>query len=181
MPRYVAFLRAVNVGGRTIKMDRLRALFEEMRLKNVETFIASGNVLFDTTARDIGALECKIEKHLQKALGIEVITYVRAMSDLPDVLTSHPFSDVSAPHTLWVGFLKQPLDADAMRKMKSIATEHDKFHVHDREAYWLRHTKLSDPKLAGGALQKVLGAPTTFRNVTTIRRLAAKISSKTVT
>ncbi len=48
--RYIALLRAVNVGGRTVKMDRLRVLFEEMKLRNVETFIASGNVIFETTA-----------------------------------------------------------------------------------------------------------------------------------
>ena len=48
--RYVALLRAVNVGGRTVKMDRLRTLFEELKLRNVETFIASGNVIFESTA-----------------------------------------------------------------------------------------------------------------------------------
>ncbi len=47
MPRYVAFLRAVNVGGRTVKMDLLRELFAQLQFKNIETFIASGNVIFD--------------------------------------------------------------------------------------------------------------------------------------
>ena len=51
MTRWVALLRAINVGGRTVKMDRLRALFEELRYANVETFIASGNVLFDTAEK----------------------------------------------------------------------------------------------------------------------------------
>ena len=90
MPRYVAFLRAINVGGHTVKMDRLRVLFEDLRLKNVETFIASGNVLFDTSAKDIGALERKIEKHLEQALGYEVTTFVRAMTDLAGVVAGHP-------------------------------------------------------------------------------------------
>ena len=48
--RYVALLRAINVGGRTVKMDRLRVLFEEMKLQNVQTYIASGNVIFDSSA-----------------------------------------------------------------------------------------------------------------------------------
>jgi uncharacterized protein (DUF1697 family) len=90
MPRYVALLRAVNVGGRTIKMDRLRAIFEELPFKNVETFIASGNVLFDSTARDVAALERKIERHLEAKLGIEVGTYLRALDELPGVASNHP-------------------------------------------------------------------------------------------
>ena len=46
--RLVAFLRAINVGGHNVKMDRLRELFEALGLSNVETFIASGNVIFDS-------------------------------------------------------------------------------------------------------------------------------------
>ena len=59
MPRYVAFLRAVNVGGRLVKMDELRGLFGEAGLRDVETFIASGNVIFSTTATATAALEQK--------------------------------------------------------------------------------------------------------------------------
>ena len=57
MPRYIAFLRAINVGGHTVKMDRLREIFESLGFANVETFIASGNVVFETTAGDTAALE----------------------------------------------------------------------------------------------------------------------------
>ena len=69
MPRYVALLRAVNVGGRVVKMDQLRALFEAMKFKHVETFIASGNVVFDARTDDASALEQANETHLQRPLG----------------------------------------------------------------------------------------------------------------
>ena len=178
MPRHVAFLRAINVGGHTVTMDRLRALFEELRLRNVETFIASGNVLFDTTTRDIAALEQKIETRLERSLGFEVVTFVREMAALPAVLANHPFDIANdSGHTLSVGFLKLPIDGGALERMQRIGTEHDQFHLHDREAYWLCRTRLSDSRLLGGALQRALGAPTTFRNVTTIQRLAAKLAS----
>ena len=65
--RYVAFLRAINVGGHTVKMERLRELFAELGLANVETFIASGNVIFDAPSGDAGALERQIEQHLHAA------------------------------------------------------------------------------------------------------------------
>ncbi len=175
MTRYVALLRAVNVGGRTIKMDRLRAVFEELPFKNVETFIASGNVLFDTTARDIAALERKIETHLESTLGIQVGTYLRALDELPGIAANHPFGDAkSRGHTLSVGFFREPLSAELSNRVKAMGTDYDGLHVHGREVYWYCRGKMSDSVLWKGPLAKLLGADTTFRNVTTIQRLAAK-------
>src|SRR5258706_8436007 len=65
MPRCVAFLRAINVGGHTVKMDRLRTVFETLGFDEVETFIAIGNVLFDTRA-GVPAVGRKIEAPLQE-------------------------------------------------------------------------------------------------------------------
>ncbi len=56
MPRYIALLRGVNLGGHTVKMDRLKKLFEELGFKKVETFIASGNVIFETGSKNAAAL-----------------------------------------------------------------------------------------------------------------------------
>lgn len=67
MPRYVAFLRAINVGGRTVKMDRLREIFESLGLGDVETFIASGNVIFRSRSTKPQALEKKIERSLRQS------------------------------------------------------------------------------------------------------------------
>ena len=77
MTLYIAFLRAINVGGRTVKMDRLRGLFEQVGYADVETFIASGNVIFRSPAEDTQALERQIEAHLAASLGYEVAAFVR--------------------------------------------------------------------------------------------------------
>ena len=61
MARYAAFLRAINVGGHVVKMEVLRAAFEDLGFAGVETFIASGNVIFETRAKDLVAVERKIE------------------------------------------------------------------------------------------------------------------------
>ena len=82
MPRLVAFLRAINVGGHVVKMDRLCALFESAGLANVSSFIASGNVLFDSKKATAQA-EALIEKTLKKDLGYEVITMIRSASEWP--------------------------------------------------------------------------------------------------
>ena len=77
MSRCIAFLRAVNVGGRTVKMAALREAFEALGFSGVETFLASGNVIFETRARDLAALERKIETHLNTAFGFEIHSFIR--------------------------------------------------------------------------------------------------------
>src|SRR5882724_3214175 len=106
MPKYVAFLRAINVGGHTVKMDYLRSLFEGVGFASVETFIASGNVIFVSKSRNTTLLERKVEKHLREILGYEVRTFVRATSELAVVANYKPFSEteLSVPdHSLYVG------------------------------------------------------------------------------
>lgn len=175
--RYVALLRAINVGGHTVKMDRLRALFEELGFKNVETFIASGNVLFDSPAKDTGALERRVEKHLEAALGYEVATFVRPLAELASVLTSHPFqSATNDGHSLYIGFARAGIGDAERAKLAALETPIDFFHTNGSEIYWLCHTKISETRVSMKALEKVVAMPATFRNVTTVRKLAEKAS-----
>ena len=174
MTRYVAFLRAINVGGHTVRMDRLRALFEALRLGNVETFIASGNVLFDTASKSLDALESRIERQLHEALGYPVTTFVRPLAHLSDIAASHPFEGFEAQgHSLSVGFFKQPLGDEVRARLSALEMGYDEFHLHERQAYWLCHGRMSDSKACGAPLDKALGVPVTFRNITTVRKLAA--------
>lgn len=176
MSRYVAFLRAINVGGQhMVKMDRLRELFESLKFKNVETFIASGNVIFDSGSDDGGALERQIEKRLHTALGFEVATFVRSTTEVRAVAQHRPFSGRDIEQcALTVGFLKSEPSPDAAKKLLKFGTDIDQFHVHQRQAYWLCRTKISDSDFSGALLEKTLGTPATMRNVTTVRKLAAK-------
>jgi len=172
--RYIAFLRAINVGGHNVKMDHLRALFEELGFSNVETFIASGNVLFDSPSTDAAALEERIEQHLKEALGYAVTTFLRTPDELAAVVAHQPFpaADPAAEHALTVTFLKAAPGEEARQKLMSLRSEIDDFHVHQREAYWLCATRTSDSKFIG--FEKVLRMPATSRNVTTVRKLGAK-------
>src|SRR4051794_28128089 len=104
MARCVAFLRAVNVGGRVVKMDALRAAFEALGLAHVETFIASGNVVFDSRTRELAALERKIEAQLLQSFGFEIDAFVRSLDEVA-ALTTHPaFEADAAATTQVVGF-----------------------------------------------------------------------------
>lgn len=91
MDRYVALLGGINVGGHRVKMSDLRSLFETMGFDGVETFIASGNVIFGSAVRDTDALERQIEHHLHDALGYKVPTFIRSWEELNAVADFQPF------------------------------------------------------------------------------------------
>ena len=177
MTRYIALLRAINVGGHNVKMTQLRALFEELEFANVETFIASGNVIFDSPATNVEQLEQQIERHLHSALGYPVATFIRSAAELAAVAAYQPFppAELAAEgSSLYVSFLRSaPADA-AAQKLLALRTEADDFHVHEREFYWLRRSRISDATFPAGLFEKMLGLPATMRNVTTVRKLAAK-------
>jgi uncharacterized protein (DUF1697 family) len=66
MPRFIAFLRAINVGGHNVTMEKLRREFESLGCQKVETFIASGNVIFTSASKKISVLEQRIEGQLHQ-------------------------------------------------------------------------------------------------------------------
>jgi uncharacterized protein (DUF1697 family) len=175
VPRHVALLRAINVGGHVVKMDRLRALLEGMKLAKVETFIASGNVLFDSTAK-ADALEQRIERELERELGYEVATFLRTPSEMAAAAAARPFPDLGDTDALYVGFLRGTAGADVRTRLKALATEFDDFELVGREMYWRMRGKLTDSKLTGAKLERVLAGPMTMRNVTTVRKLAEKLA-----
>jgi uncharacterized protein (DUF1697 family) len=179
MPRYIAFLRAVNVGGHhTIKMDSLRQLFASLGYANVETFIASGNLVFETKRKNAQALEREIENGLREALGYEVATFIRTDAELAAVANYKPFSqsDLDGAVALNIAFLADGLDDQSSQKLMALRTEIDDFHVHEREIYWLCRQGQSVSKISNAVLEKALGQRSTLRGANTVKKMAAKYS-----
>ncbi|MDP3676026.1 MAG: DUF1697 domain-containing protein [Novosphingobium sp.] len=176
MTRSIAFLRAINVGGHTVKMYRLRQLFESLGFSSVETFIASGNVVFEAPSQDAAALESRIEKRLLEALGYEVATFIRTDAELAAIASYKPFrrSQLDGAVALNIGFLKDKLDNRSKRKLMALRTDIDDFDVHDRELHWLCRKRQSDSTLSNVVFEKALGQRATFRGVNTVRRMAAQ-------
>lgn len=174
MPRYLAFLRAINVGGRTVKMERLRQIFAAAGCKNVETYIASGNVGFESGSKSGQTLEKKLAVALQQALGYAVPTFVRSVPELLEMATYKPFREEPEGGGLYIAFLSEPVVTQAQEALLSRQTETDKFHFHGREVYWLCLTRVSDSPFSGPLLEKMIGAPVTVRNSTTVRNIAEK-------
>ena len=175
MSRYIAFLRAINVGGHTVKMDYLRQLFEAMDFTHVETFIASGNVIFDSNATNLVSLEKKIAKHLHKELGYEVATFIRTPIELAAIAAYQPFPKaVFEAAAFNIAFLGEAPSAVAVQKLLALKNAIDDFHVNGREVYWLCRVKQSDSKFSNVILEKTLGQAATFRGAKTISKMAAQ-------
>jgi uncharacterized protein (DUF1697 family) len=178
MERYIAFLRAINVGGHTVRMSQLRALLMAIDLANVETFIASGNVLFETRASGAAALERRIAAHLQQSLGYEVATFIRTVPEVAAIAAYRPFAAADIGDdgsSLYVAFVHAQPTTHTKEKLLATRTAIDDLHVQGREIYWLARRRLGETSLFSGAiLEKTIGAPATMRNITTIRRLAAR-------
>jgi uncharacterized protein (DUF1697 family) len=180
MPRYAALLRAINVGGHTVRMDELRALFEALRLTRVESVIASGNVLFDSRAADAAELETRIEAKLRRALGYDVETFVRTADDLDAVVAHVPFAagdPVLPAHTLQVIFTRSTIGRESREKLAALCTPYDDFHAHGREVFWRTRGRSSASAITPAMFARTMVGPGTARNITTVRKLAARIRS----
>jgi uncharacterized protein (DUF1697 family) len=179
MTKYVAFLRAINVGGHTVKMTDLRELFETLGLKKVETFIASGNVIFDSPVDDTAKLEQKIETHLHESLGYTVTTFIRSVPELVQVAQHEPFqaAELEAGAGLYIAFLQHEPTDEAHQKLMLSRNATDDFHIHQRQVYWLCHARFSDSTFSGPKLEKTLGLQATVRNSSTVKKIVAKYTA----
>ena len=177
MARRVAFLRAVNVGGHTIRMADLRTSFEKLGFEAVETFIASGNVLFETTETSDEKLERVIERALEAEYGYPIETFVRSLSELAAITEHDPFDPkdpVRDGRSVFVAFLGRRPTPEAIKRLVALATDDDTFSVVGREAYWLRLGGIGTSRFSAGFLEKTLGMPATLRGLPTIAKLLAK-------
>jgi uncharacterized protein (DUF1697 family) len=174
--RYVALLRAVNVGGRVIKMDELRRVFESLAFANVQTFIASGNVIFEAAvAAKPAAIEEMIEAGLQKAFKYPIPTFVRSTAEMVAAAEQVPFDAGELTGAgLYVTFYKRPLSRGETSKVEAMRNRDDDFAVAGRELYWLRRRMAERMGEPFPALGKAVEAPGTMRSITTVKKIAAK-------
>jgi uncharacterized protein (DUF1697 family) len=176
MPRCVAFLRAVNVGGRVARMDALKRAFEAAGAVEPETFLASGNVVF--SSKVFKGLEARLARALAASLSFEVPVFVRTLEEVVALAAHRPFpdADVAAFPTYLVGFLSKNLDAAGVERLSALESPEDRFHVRGRDFWWLSKHHQARPAITGRALEKALGQTTTLRNVNTIRRMAERFA-----
>jgi len=176
--KQVAFLRGINLGKRRMKMEALRQHFVDLGLESVETFIASGNVVFQHSGADVAPLEDAIEHHLHDQLGFDVQTFVRSLAELARLsaldATSAAESAGFTPHVI---FLRHPPSRAVMASLTKLESNDDRFHAAEREVLWFRRGGLSDSPIKTRDLEKALEwADNSTRNMNTVRRILAKFA-----
>jgi uncharacterized protein (DUF1697 family) len=172
---FIAFLRAINVGGRTVRMETLRDVFLSLDLADVQTVIASGNVIFTTPSLDARELEPRIEQHLRAALGYEVATFLRTPAEVAAAAAYDAFPGAGAggsDYPVYVVFTRTRPEAADERTLLSYANEIDDFRVHGREIYWAARRGMGKSTFSGARLEKIIRMPATARNITTVKKLA---------
>ena len=163
MTAYVALIRAVNVGGRQLKMADLMRIAEELKLGSPRTYIASGNLVF-TSNKSERALKSALEKAVGNHWGVTVDVFVRTAEEMAKAVKANPFGSEPG-NRVAAFFLDEPPPADALDAAKGVADE--RMALAPREIYvhypsGMGHSKLRIPAAASG----------TARNMNTVTKLA---------
>ena len=172
---WIAFLRAINTNRRYVKMDVLVRLLTELGYAQVETFIASGNMIFQAPAvgpDPAGTFEQQIEAKLQEGLGFFVDTFIRTPAELTLAAERRPFGEIPEDCAMMVSFLKTEPGQQAVDALMAFRGPIDDFAVMGREVYWLRRP--GESKFAGATMERAMKMPSTMRNITTVVRMAEK-------
>ncbi len=176
MIKYVAFLRGINVGGKKlIKMEDLRRVVESLGLRNVSTFIQSGNVIFEASATDRSALTKKIEKKLLAAFGHDVTVVLQTIDELKDILKRNPFKKIKpgADVMMFVAFLAAEPNK-AKLPLHSVTENLDVLAIRHRAAFILCLRKKNGMfSFPNNFFEKEFGVAATTRNWNTVNRIVA--------
>jgi uncharacterized protein (DUF1697 family) len=176
MARFVALLRAVNVGARKVPMAELRALCEELGWKGVRTYIQSGNIVFGANGKP-DTLEALLEKALAAKLGFEVPVMVRSASAWKAHSEANPFQEASEnePNRVLVGLSKHAPKAGAAEAIEAKARAGERV-VEAGGALWFHYPAgVGTSKLTPALIDRAAGSPVTARNWRTMTTLIAML------
>ena len=174
--RFAAFLRGINVTGRRVKGPELVRAFEALGFGEVAAFRASGNVVFSADEGKPEEIGRRVEEGLAKALGYEVLTFVRSARQVRAIAAHEPFpaGRVEASRgKLQVALLARAPTTAAKRRVMALAGEEDALAIRARELYWLPSGGIMDSALDFKAIDDVFGR-STVRTKGTIEAIAAK-------
>jgi uncharacterized protein (DUF1697 family) len=176
VPKYAAFLRGINVSNRRASKEQLCACFEDLGYEDVSTFRASGNVVFSAGRESVATMTRRIEGALARALGYDVMTFLRAPQELGSIAEHDPFAPAelrASSGKLQVMLLPTKPSTRAHRLVLGMATEADRLAFGERELYWLPSGGMLDSELRLAEIETLVG-PTTKRTKGTIEQIAKK-------
>jgi uncharacterized protein (DUF1697 family) len=170
----ISMLRGVNVGGHhKIKMDALRALYESLKLRDPQTYIQSGNVIFRTEERDLVLLAKRVENGIERSFGFRPHVIVRTTSEMRDAIARNPFATRRGihPSKLLITFLASDPGPEARDQVSKIKAEPEELRIDGRELYIYFPNGMARPKVSWAVLEKTLKTTGTGRNWNTVTKL----------
>jgi uncharacterized protein (DUF1697 family) len=184
MATYISILRGINVSGyKTIKMDALKNMYEGMGFKNVQTYIQSGNVIFQHSETEIKKLEKKIAKKISEQFSFEVPVIVRTLEELNQIVNTNPFINDPAKDEahLHVTFLSALPEKNHIEKILEVKYNTDDIAILDKAIYLHCPNGYGNSKLTNTFLEGKLKVVATTRNWKTTKQLlsmAEKLQTK---
>jgi len=176
MPVIICMLRGVNVGGHNlIKMDALKALCVSMKLKDPQTYVQSGNVIFRTEEKDATKLAKRLQDALEKKFGFRPGVMLRTASELRDVIARNPFAGRNGiePGKLLVNFLAGDPGKDARKQAQAIKTDPEELHIIGCEVFIYFPDGQGRSRLPWPKIERVLGTSATARNWNSVTKMLA--------
>jgi uncharacterized protein (DUF1697 family) len=174
MPVIICMLRGVNVGGHNmIKMESLKALCVSLKLKDPQTYVQSGNVIFQTQEKDLEKLTRRIQDAIEKAHGFRPGVVLRTAAELREIVARTPFARRSGiePGKLLVNFLAADPGKQAREKALAIKIGPEEMHLIGREAYIYFPNGQGRSKFPWAAIERALGTFGTGRNWNSVTKM----------
>jgi uncharacterized protein (DUF1697 family) len=177
MATWIALFRGINVGGNNIlPMAKLKSDLESLKLKNVRTYIQSGNAVFDSRAKTASSLTKNIARRIEEQHGFRPHLLIFNRKDLLTAIESNPFPKaVSDPKTLHFFFLAEPASDPDMEALDHAKTSTEKYKLTDRVFYLHAPDGIARSKLAAH-VEKHLGVVTTARNYRTVDKVLSMVA-----
>ena len=178
MTTFVSLFRGINVGGhQTIRMDELKDLHESLELKDVVTYIRSGNVVFTSDDADLAQLPRQIEDGFSKKFGFHVKVMVRTSAELRESIANNPFQNQPMKESKWVVvlFLATRPESTALEDLQKTYGGPEELCLIGQELYIYYTNGIGRSKLTGTLIEKKLKTSGTGRNWNTILQLQKMI------
>ena len=175
MPRYVALFGSINVGRNRLKMADLRAAFEGEGFANVETVVASGNVLFDHEERPEVGLEEKLTLMMRHKFGMDSVALVRSRDALAAAIADNPFGADGEENFVHTLFLEGPVDPDGFARLEKDRTGPERLAAGDRALHIDYVAGAGESRLVGAFIERRMGVRGTARNMRSMKRILAKM------
>ena len=176
MATFIGLLRAINLGSHNkVSMADLRELLAELGMKNPQSLLQSGNLVFESTARATGPLEKELAAGAAKQLGLETDFFVRTGAEWQQIIADNPFpkeAKLDPGHTILMCLKHAPTPA-AVTSLQDAIKDREVVKARGRHAYFLYPDGIGRSRLTMTLIEKKLGTTGTARNWNTVLKLGA--------